>query len=203
MPHGVVVVELDETFGAPLRPDRPNLYVDIAHGDAAVHVAQLQTGSAGPLDIRGHVGRARPDLYERYPPTTRRDARRQRRALVCRLIRQYHLVHGHLRYRVYVVELDAGHVRADPQRGWVYVGMSSKSPEQRFAEHRSGARNARGRLYNTKVRDHGVRLLPRYYESRPPACSPAEGRQREREVAVHLHRKGFVVVSDALPTELR
>lgn len=87
---------------------------------------------------------------------------------------------------------------------WVYVGGSSKPPEVRFQEHKSGARNRddRGRLYNEDVRRWGVRLLPRFY-THLHASRAAQAEARELALARRLLTRGFKVTSDALPMEDR
>jgi len=74
---------------------------------------------------------------------------------------------------VYVIELDAGiwndekfeEENPDARRDelpCLYVGMSSLSPEQRFAQHKAGTKASR------RVRKHGIRLRPEFYERLNP-----------------------------------
>ena len=66
----------------------------------------------------------------------------------------------------------------DESKPCVYIGMTSKTPEQRFSEHITGGRGKKGqKLYSAKVRKYGIRLKPRLYRSHNPmtkkevACS--------------------------------
>ena len=57
----------------------------------------------------------------------------------------------------------------DESKPCVYVGMTSKTPEQRFLEHTTGARKKDGNpLFSRKVKKHGIRLKPRLYKSHNP-----------------------------------
>lgn len=202
--HRVVVVEVDDDAAPRFQPDRPSVYVTTTAGSAATRVARLLAGTRGPAEIRGHVVRDRPDLYRRFPPTTARHADEQRDRLVCRLIRRGHRVVGQEHHRVYVIELDPSVKYPGFDGTWVYVGHTSKSPETRFREHTTGARNRddRGRLANEDVRRWGVRLLPRYYAHLRPSCA-IQAPARELTLARWMLGKGFKVTSDALPPRER
>jgi len=202
--HRVVVVEVDDAAAPRFQADRPSLYVTTTAGSAASRVAQLLAGTRGPDEIRGHVVRDRPDLYSRFSSTTARHVDEQRVRLVCRLIRRGHRVVGQVHHRVYVIELDPSVKYPGFDGMWVYVGESSKPPEVRFQEHRSGARNRddRGRLYNEDVRRWGVRLLPGFYAHLHPSCA-AQAEARELALARWMLSKGFKVTSDVLPSEER
>lgn len=89
-------------------------------------------------------------------------------------------------YRVYVIELDDS-LRKGTEKRAVYVGYSAKTPEERFAQHLRGERASR------HVRDHGVRLRPRLFQSYPVATSRSEAEALERHVADRLRRRGFTV----------
>jgi hypothetical protein len=202
--HRVVVVEVDDSAAPRFHPDRPSLYITTTAGSAVSRVAQLLTGTRGPEVIRGHVVRDRPDLYARFPPKTARHVNEQREHLVCRLIRRGHRVVGQAHHRVYVIELDPSERYPGFGGTWVYVGQSSRSPEDRFREHTSGARNRedRGRLYNDEVRRWGMRLLPQFYAHLHPSCT-AQAEARELALARQLLAKGFKVTSDALTPDER
>ena len=73
-----------------------------------------------------------------------------------------------LHHHVYVVllapeasrsrELRRQNPQRDPKKPCVYVGMTGLSPDERFANHKSGVKAA------GIVKKHGVRLLPELYE---------------------------------------
>jgi hypothetical protein len=101
-----------------------------------------------------------------------------------------------LRHNVYVVELDprvlesARFRKANPGRDMlkpcVYVGMTSLSPEERFAKHKAGIKS------NTFVERYGVRLLPKLYAYANPMPYEA-AREMEVELAIALRAEGYGV----------
>ena len=93
--------------------------------------------------------------------------------------------------RVYVIELDrsAGR-RRDPRIPWVYVGSSARSPEERFAQHRSGVHASRW------VRRFGVRLRPDLYATLPFVRERAQAEALEARTAEELRRRGHRVFSN-------
>lgn len=74
-----------------------------------------------------------------------------------------------------------------PGRPCAYVGVTSLTPEERFAQHKRGERAGRG--YVTK---YGQYLMKRQYEHRNPVAW-AEAEDKERELAESLRRRGFAV----------
>ena len=99
-------------------------------------------------------------------------------------------------YNIYVIELDKKVLErnrfkeANPDyiedKPCVYVGMTSKSPEERFKQHKEGRRAARF------VTQFGIRLKPRQYESHNP-MSRDEASEMEFEKARRLRKKGWGV----------
>ncbi|MBL0127910.1 MAG: ribose-5-phosphate isomerase [Flavobacteriales bacterium] len=107
-------------------------------------------------------------------------------------------------YRVYVIELsrkvfteDRKFREANPQFNGVleclYVGMTSKTPQQRLAQHKSGYRNAKGqKLSSNIVEKYGRYLRPSLYQDIGP-LSRAEALEVEKGLALELRRKGYAV----------
>ncbi len=107
-------------------------------------------------------------------------------------------------YRVYVIELSRRvfneHRRfreANPQYNGMlqclYVGMTSKSPEERFRQHKTGHRNAKGHdISSSIVRKYGLYLRPSLYQDIGP-LSRAEALEVEKGLALELRRKGYAV----------
>ncbi len=107
-------------------------------------------------------------------------------------------------YTVYVIELSrkvfTEHRKfreANPQYNGVlqclYVGQTSKTPEERFAQHKSGARTASGhKLSSDIVRKYGLYLRPSLYRDIGP-LSRAEALEVEKGLALELRRKGYAV----------
>jgi hypothetical protein len=99
-------------------------------------------------------------------------------------------------HKVYVVLLDqsvgnrprirACNPKRNPDKPCVYVGMTGLTPEQRFANHKSGIKAA------AVVRRHGIRLLPELYSHLNPMPYEAAV-QMERDLAEDLRRSGYTV----------
>lgn len=107
-------------------------------------------------------------------------------------------------YTVYVIELarkvfteDRKFREANPQYNGVleclYVGMTSKTPQERFAQHKTGALSKKGHnLSSAIVRKYGRYLRPSLYQDIGP-LSRAEALEVERGLALELRRKGYAV----------
>jgi hypothetical protein len=99
-------------------------------------------------------------------------------------------------HNVYVVLLDPAVVRArkvraenpkrDRKKLCVYVGMTGLSPEERFANHKAGIKDA------WVVKRYGLRLLPELYAHLNPMPYVAAA-QMERDLADDLRRAGYTV----------
>ena len=99
-------------------------------------------------------------------------------------------------HNVYVVLLDlaAGKIRKvradnpkrDPQKPCVYVGMTGLTPEERFANHQAGIKDA------SLVKRYGIRLLPELYAHLNPIPFEAAA-QMEVDLAEDLRRAGYTV----------
>ena len=108
------------------------------------------------------------------------------------------------RYRVYVIELSkriftesAKFRKANPQYNGVleclYVGMSSKTPQERFEQHKTGHRNKKGRkLFSTIVWKYGSYLRPSLYAHLEP-MTRAEAIKEEEKLALELRRQRYAV----------
>ncbi|MBN2264304.1 MAG: hypothetical protein JW775_00690 [Candidatus Aminicenantes bacterium] len=151
----VVVFELDDVV--PRRDSgKPNLYVAVTVDEPARRIEALAKGK-GPKWLRGHLIRLRDDLTS-GPFLLREEAAAERRAAVrCLQSEGFTVNRGANVWTVYVIELDAKGCK-DPGQGFVYVGMTAKSPEERFEEHTKGRRNKRGPLYAPVVKKWGRRL---------------------------------------------
>ena len=99
-------------------------------------------------------------------------------------------------HNIYVIELDKQVLdkkkfrEANPDyvedSPCVYVGMTSKTPEERFEQHKSGYKSSR------IVKQFGIRLKPRQYQSLNP-MSRDETAEMEFEKARRLRKKGWGV----------
>ncbi|TXI81334.1 MAG: ribose-5-phosphate isomerase [Flavobacteriales bacterium] len=107
-------------------------------------------------------------------------------------------------YTVYVIELarkvyteDRRFREANPQFNGVleclYVGMTSKTPQERLMQHRTGARSTKGhKLSSDIVRKYGRYLRPSLYQHIGP-LSREEALAVEKGLALELRRKGYAV----------
>jgi predicted GIY-YIG superfamily endonuclease len=107
-------------------------------------------------------------------------------------------------YSVYVIELSkkvfsesVKFREANPQYNGVleclYVGMTSKSPKERFDQHKSGYISRKGhRISSNIVKKYGLYLRPSLYCHLQPK-SRAEALKMEKELALELRRKRYAV----------
>ena len=186
----VLVVELDDIV--PRRdPEKPNLYVGLTIEEPATRYERLKMGY-GPAWLQGHLVRLRDDLVS-GPLLFPDNARRERRMAIRCLKSEGYTVNRDTRvWTVYVIEMDPKGSK-DPGKGFVYVGETSKTPEERFKEHIKGKRNKRGRLYSRSVRKYGrglrMDLAPeiRYFDG-------ASSKAAEKRWARKLKDEGYRVI---------
>jgi predicted GIY-YIG superfamily endonuclease len=108
-------------------------------------------------------------------------------------------------YRVYVIELskrvftdDRRFREANPQFNGVleclYVGMTSKTPAERFAQHKKGAISKKGHKLSAKiVKKYGSYLRPSLYNHIKPMNTRLEALEMEKKLAMDLRRKRYAV----------
>ncbi|MEO1263668.1 MAG: GIY-YIG nuclease family protein [Bacteroidota bacterium] len=108
-------------------------------------------------------------------------------------------------YQIYVIELSkrvytesARFRKANPQFNGVleclYVGMTSKTPKERFEQHMTGARNKRGhKLSSNLVYKYGMYLRPSLYNHIDPLPTRAAALEMEEQLALELRRKRYAV----------
>lgn len=107
-------------------------------------------------------------------------------------------------HTVYVVELsrkvyteDRRFREANPQYNGVleclYVGMTSKTPQERFTQHKTGALSKKGHdLSSSIVKRYGRYLRPSLYQHIGP-LGRTEALEVEKGLALELRRKGYAV----------
>lgn len=111
-----------------------------------------------------------------------------------------------MNYRVYVVELskkvfteNARFRNANPQFNGVleclYVGMTSKTPEERFKQHKTGYRNQKGhKLSSNIVQKYGTYLRPSLYNHiNVNPMTREQALKMEEKLALDLRRQGYAV----------
>jgi len=109
-----------------------------------------------------------------------------------------------MRYYVYVIELqkkvfteNARFRAANPQFNGVlqclYVGMTSKTPYERFQQHKTGYVNKKGhKLSANIVEKYGTYLRPSLYEHlNLKPMTRQQALLMEEKLALDLRRKGF------------
>lgn len=109
-------------------------------------------------------------------------------------------------YHVYVIELskkvfteNAKFRTANPQFNGVleclYVGMTSKTPAERFKQHKTGYVNKKGHnLSAAIVYKYGSYLRPSlYHHLHEKAMTRQEALLMEEKLALELRRKGYAV----------
>lgn len=108
-------------------------------------------------------------------------------------------------YRIYVIELrkkvfteNTRFRGANPQFNGVleclYVGMTSKTPKERFEQHKTGYRNKKGHnLSSSIVKKYGSYLRPNLYNHINPIYTKADALKMEETLALELRRKRYAV----------
>jgi predicted GIY-YIG superfamily endonuclease len=117
-----------------------------------------------------------------------------------------HLIAGSVSYKVYVIELskkvfteDARFRAANPQFNGVleclYVGMTSKTPEERLKQHKTGYRNLKGhKLSANIVQKYGRYLRPSLYNHlNMKSMTREQALAMEEKLAWDLRRQGYAV----------
>lgn len=100
------------------------------------------------------------------------------------------------KHNVYVIELDDAVLKkkkfleANPhyrgRKGCLYVGMTGRSPEERFEQHKRGYKSGRF------VGEFGLRLRPDLYKGKNP-MTYEDACKIEQKLARKLRKKGFAV----------
>ncbi|PKA96701.1 hypothetical protein B0O79_0339 [Flavobacteriaceae bacterium MAR_2009_75] len=108
-------------------------------------------------------------------------------------------------YHIYVIELskkvyseNRKFREANPQFNGVleclYVGMTSKTPKERFEQHKTGYRNKKGHnLSASIVKKYGSYLRPSLYNHIKPLNTRAAALKMEETLALELRRRRYAV----------
>jgi len=131
------------------------------------------------------------------PPGRKADARRKTGAKAP--VRPKTSVDPHAarrRYNVYVIALDddvldsrrfrEANTHCERPRACLYVGMTARTPEERFAQHSRGVKAC------GFVKRYGIGLCPKLYGALNP-LTYEDACRTEIELAQQLRRKGFAV----------
>ena len=110
-----------------------------------------------------------------------------------------------IKYHVYVIELsrrvfteNRRFREANPQFNGVlqclYVGMTSKTPKERFEQHKTGYVNKKGhKLASNIVQKYGMYLRPSLYNNIAPMARREEALKMEEKLALELRRQRYAV----------
>lgn len=154
--YSLLVLELADVV-TRRHPAKPNLYVALTVVPSKERFDQLLRGR-GPGWLFGNIRLFRDDLSCSDFTTDCRDAKKHESSVIEQLRAEGYTVNRNRDlWTVYVIELNPCAIE-NPGLGYVYVGETLKTPEQRFNEHISMASNRRTRLFSSVVARHGVRL---------------------------------------------
>ena len=156
--YNLVVLEIDDIVKRR-NPTLPNLYVAIIDQSLTWYSSRL-TEQRFPKWVDGSIRCVRDDLSKALDTSRKFVAEAEKKSLISRLSAQGYTVNRDERvWTVYVVELDNTGI-ADAEVGYVYVGQTSLTPEQRVQQHLADSRTRDGRasLSVKVVRERFVRL---------------------------------------------
>lgn len=120
-------------------------------------------------------------------------------------IQAFTIIMPKVEYRIYVIELskrvfteNAKFRNANPQFNGVleclYVGMTSKTPRERFKQHKTGYRNKKGyKISSNIVEKYGLYLRPSLYNHIDPIATRDEALKMEETLALELRRQRYAV----------
>ena len=192
----VVIVELDNSL--PRRDQsKPHLYIDISKSPPEDRLKKLK-GVAGPDFARDHYLRIFAQAKYAKPTSSADVARRRRDEQIEKYARRGHLVNNNQKFHVYVVDLKQDHLKVKPKAGHVYVGRTSKTPEERFRQH-VGGKPLVGKDRRSKVvKRLGICL--NYGLMPKPVLTETQSIQLEKVWAKRLKDLGYrVEAGDATP----
>jgi len=189
--YRVVVLELTNVVSR-IRTDRPNLYVGVTTRTPQQLADGLNNGKYTPAWARNNVV----GILDTLAPAgtfTYTEAKQLRDDLKRQLrTKGYTVNRNTTAYRTYVINLHNPNL-ADPGKGYVYVGQTSKTPEQRRQEHLNGTPSRKGHnLASRKVLKYGTELnydlmTQRIYLTQKQALTA------ERRLAARLRQQGYTV----------
>ena len=189
--YRVVVLELTNVVSR-IRTDRPNLYVGVTTRTPQQLADGLNDGKYTPSWARNNVV----GILDTLAPAgtfTYTEAKQLRDDLKRQLrTKGYTVNRNTTAYRTYVINLHNPNL-TDPGTGYVYVGQTSKTPEQRLQEHLNGTPSRKGHnLASRKVLKYGTELnydlmTQRIYLTQKQAL------KAERRLAERLRQQGYTV----------
>jgi len=180
-------------------PDRPQLLLGSARDNPIQRMEKLTNGSLDHSKFAQTYGiEPRMDLLETLPAEIgalesyrkKDDASEVRAQVRDHLLDQGYVLdpaNGNETYTIYIVNL-VSESGSDPVPGkWVYVVETSKTPEERFDEHKNGIRD------NKAARDHGRDLNYDLMKRIPQVRFKQDSKWLEAHAGEKLRDCGYVV----------
>lgn len=188
--YGVIVAELNDVV--PRRdPSLPNLYVSITSMDLAQRSELLNKGK-GPKWLMNNVTALRKDFSVEPTLSSHAEAKALKKCIIQSLKSSGYTVNRDTDlWTVYVIELDSAATK-NPGEGYVYVGETKKTPEERFIEHTNRVSNGKTKLFSSVAANHGRRLR---MDLAPTAklFDKESSKQAEADCAERLRGLGYKV----------
>ena len=189
----------DPRFARYHDPDRPQLLLGSARDNPIGRMEKLADGSLDHSKFAQTYGiEPRMDLLETMPAEIgalesyrkKDDASEVRAQVRDHLLDQGYVLdpaNGNETYTIYIVNL-VDDPAPDPSPGkWVYVGETSKTPEERFDEHKNGIRD------NKAAREHGRDLNYDLMKDIPQLRFKQDSQWLETHTGEELRSRGYVV----------
>ncbi len=188
--YSVVVVELDDQQPR-LNPLEPNLLVAITTSDPEELLSRLAQGKGKKNKwARNRVVKLRHDLGPDVTFTDHKSAKSCQQSLIKELQEKGFSVNQQRQsWRIYVIKLE----RDGYPDNYVYVGSTSKTPEERLQEHKDGKHNSKGPLFSRKVKKYGTVLLYDLFPEENIFLTQDLALKCEKDFAKKLKKDGFKV----------
>ena len=187
----------DAALPRPVDPDRPQLVLGWCEGDPLEYIERLNKGKV-PYQSAfavGHGIKPRMNLLESLPDhltSETKTFKEQSGAVNDYLVNQLGYVvdrnWGNVIYTVYVIDLsdDVPKARVGPN-GWIYVGQTVLTREERYQEHVDGDKA------NNWVTKHHLRLNEELCDRYPQVRTRVEAMALEERAAAELEEEGWSV----------
>ena len=186
----VAVLELDDVV--PRRdPKRPNLLVARTKRPIDEFADDIRNSrGSGHAWAHGHVTRTRFDLSDRESRTLA-EAGKIKKQVTNELKRKGYTVNqDETTWRTYVINLHDPR-KDDVGSGYVYVGETSLTVDERLQQHLTGARNSKTRLFSPVVKRFGTGLNRDLMTSKV-YMTKEQAMKAEQRLAERLRSAGYL-----------
>ena len=181
----VVVIELDDEQPR-LNPLEPNLLVAVSVSEPEELFSRLDQGEGKKNTwARNRVVKLRHDLAKDVTFADHESAKSCQQSLIKELQEKGFSVNQQRQsWRIYVIKLE----KEGGPDNWIYVGSTSKTPEERLQEHKDGKRNSKGPLFSRKVKKYGTVLLYDMFPEENIFLTSRSALKREKDYAKKLRK---------------